>query len=316
MPTRRLASDSGDWARAVAVTRLVVLPFRVVPPDPDTDFLAVGLADALTATLSGLDSIVVRSPLAATAFAGSVLDLSAIATTLDVDAVLTTTWWRSSSRPGRCGSWCPPDSRPRRWCRSSWITSRRAYHRRRENSYFKDDVRRGAELASREIGYVDVGSSGGVWGADRGYCLMIGGRRADVEQLGPVFRSLAPGRGEIDPTPGRDALDSTAELGFLHCGPVGSGHFIKMVHNGIEYGLMQAYAEGFDFTSGAGSATRPEGIRYELDLREIAEVWRRGSVVSSWLLDLMVMALVEDPGPRALSTRSSSSTSAKIRSTG
>ena len=163
------------------------------------------------------------------------------------------------------------------------------------NTYFKDDVRRSTELAPLGIGYVDVGTSGGVWGADRGYCLMIGGKSTDVDRLAPIFRTLAPGSGSVEPTPGRDELDGTAELGYLHCGPVGSGHFVKMVHNGIEYGLMQAYAEGFDIMRGAGSATRPENTRYQLNLRDIAEVWRRGSVVSSWLLDLTAMALVEDP---------------------
>jgi 6-phosphogluconate dehydrogenase len=163
------------------------------------------------------------------------------------------------------------------------------------NSFYKDDVRRAASLRSRGIRYMDVGTSGGIWGLERGYCLMIGGDPDVVERLGPVVRTLAPGAGTVPSTPGREALNGTAEQGYLHCGPVGAGHFVKMVHNGIEYGLMQAYAEGFDILLNAQSADLPEAHRYELPLRDIAEVWRRGSVVSSWLLDLTAQALVESP---------------------
>ncbi len=163
------------------------------------------------------------------------------------------------------------------------------------NSYFKDDVRRAALLKPKGVHYVDVGTSGGIWGLDRGYCLMIGGPREAVDRLDPVFRTLAPGRGEIESTPGREGKASTAEDGYLYCGPSGAGHFVKMVHNGIEYGLMQAYAEGFDIFRNAVSETLPADIRYDLDLADIAEVWRRGSVVSSWLLDLTAIALAEDP---------------------
>ncbi len=163
------------------------------------------------------------------------------------------------------------------------------------NSYFKDDIRRARALAPKGLHYVDVGTSGGVWGLERGYCLMIGGERQVVERLDPVFRSLAPGRGQIARTPGRGTRGGTAEEGYLHCGPTGAGHFVKMIHNGIEYGLMQAYAEGFDILKNAGSGRLPEGHRYDLDLADIAEVWRRGSVVGSWLLDLTAMALVESP---------------------
>ena len=163
------------------------------------------------------------------------------------------------------------------------------------NTHFKDDVRRSQRLKERRIHYVDVGTSGGVWGAERGYCMMIGGSDAAVERLDPILRTLAPGRGDIERTPGREHLGGSVEEGCLHCGPVGAGHFVKMVHNGIEYGLMQAYAEGFDIMRGAKSAEVAEDLRYDLNLRDIAEVWRRGSVVSSWLLDLTAMALVEDP---------------------
>ncbi|MGC1955519.1 MAG: decarboxylating 6-phosphogluconate dehydrogenase [Gammaproteobacteria bacterium] len=163
------------------------------------------------------------------------------------------------------------------------------------NSYFKDDVARAARLASRGIHYVDVGTSGGIWGAEHGYCLMIGGLRNVIERLEPLFKTLAPGRGDIAHTPGRDQASGTAEEGYLHCGPVGSGHFVKMVHNGIEYGLMQAYAEGFDILRNAASESLTPALRYELNLPDIAEVWRRGSVVGSWLLDLTAMALAEDP---------------------
>ena len=162
------------------------------------------------------------------------------------------------------------------------------------NSFYKDDVRRAATLQSHGIHYVDVGTSGGIWGLERGYCLMIGGEPDVVARLDPVFRTLAPGLGTVPRTPGRE-LAGTAELGYLHCGPVGAGQFVKMVHNGIEYGLMQAYAEGFDILLNARSADLPETHRYDLPLRDIAEVWRRGSVVSSWLLDLTAQALVESP---------------------
>ncbi len=167
------------------------------------------------------------------------------------------------------------------------------------NSYFKDDVRRSRDLAPRGIDYLDAGTSGGVWGLERGYCLMVGGPRKAFELLEPVLATLAPGQGEIPPSPGRAGRRSTAERGYLWCGPSGAGHFVKMVHNGIEYGLMQALAEGFDIMRGA--ATMPEDHRYELDLADIAELWRRGSVVSSWLLDLSAAALAEDPALAAFS---------------
>ena len=163
------------------------------------------------------------------------------------------------------------------------------------NSYFKDDVRRARTLAGKGIDYLDVGTSGGIWGAERGYCLMIGGPRATFERLEPIFRTLAPGPGDIPRTPGREKLGGTSEQGYLHCGPSGAGHFVKMVHNGIEYGLMQAYAEGFDIMRGATSKELPQELRYELDLASIAELWRRGSVVGSWLLDLTAMAFSENP---------------------
>lgn len=163
------------------------------------------------------------------------------------------------------------------------------------NSMFKDDVRRAAMLKEKGIHYVDVGTSGGVWGIDRGYCMMIGGPSEAVQRLDPIFKTLAPGSGDIPRTPGFEKRTSTAELGYIHCGPSGSGHFVKMVHNGIEYGIMQAYAEGFDIFRNANSPSLPENIRYDLNLPDIAEVWRRGSVVSSWLLDLTAMALTEDP---------------------
>jgi len=163
------------------------------------------------------------------------------------------------------------------------------------NSYFKDDVRRAKSVEPRGIAYVDVGTSGGVWGLERGYCMMIGGPQKAVESLDPIFRTLAPGRGNIPRTPGREKLGGTAEEGYLYCGPSGSGHFVKMIHNGIEYGLMQAYAEGFDILRNAGSSALPEEIRYNLKLEDVAEVWRRGSVISSWLLDLTAMALAENP---------------------
>jgi 6-phosphogluconate dehydrogenase len=164
------------------------------------------------------------------------------------------------------------------------------------NSYFKDDVRRAQSVKPKGIHYVDVGTSGGIWGIDRGYCLMIGGPKEVVQRLDPIFKTLAPGIGNIERTPGRERTSGgTAEQGYLHCGPVGSGHFVKMVHNGIEYGLMQAYAEGFDIFKNANSKELPEAHRYDLNLGDIAEVWRRGSVVSSWLLDLTAIALLENP---------------------
>jgi 6-phosphogluconate dehydrogenase len=163
------------------------------------------------------------------------------------------------------------------------------------NTHFKDDVRRARVLAARGIRHLDAGTSGGVAGLERGYCLMIGGDRDAFERLEPVFRTLAPGRDAAPPTPGRARVGG-AEEGYLHCGPHGAGHFVKMIHNGIEYGLMQAYAEGFDLLRGAAGAHLPEELRYELDLPEIAELWRRGSVVGSWLLDLSAAALADDPG--------------------
>jgi 6-phosphogluconate dehydrogenase len=163
------------------------------------------------------------------------------------------------------------------------------------NTHFKDDVRRARELKSKGIHYVDVGTSGGVWGIERGYCMMIGGPDDVVKRLDPIFKTLAPGRGDIPRTPGRNKMPGTAEEGYLHCGPAGSGHFVKMVHNGIEYGIMQAYAEGFDIFKNANSKELPEEHRFNLNLPDIAEVWRRGSVIGSWLLDLTAMALVEDP---------------------
>jgi 6-phosphogluconate dehydrogenase len=161
------------------------------------------------------------------------------------------------------------------------------------NTYFKDDIRRARELAARGLTYVDVGTSGGVHGLARGYCLMIGGDAAAVQRLDPIFRTLAPGPGTLAPTPGRTA--GTAEHGYLHCGPAGSGHFVKMIHNGIEYGMMQALAEGFDLLRGAGSSALPAEQRFDLPLADIAEMWRRGSVLSSWLVDLAAAALTRDP---------------------
>ena len=163
------------------------------------------------------------------------------------------------------------------------------------NSYFKDDVRRAATLREKGIHYVDVGTSGGIWGAERGYCLMIGGDAEAVGRLESIFQTLSPGKGTIEKTAGRETIKSSAEEGYLHCGPAGAGHFVKMVHNGIEYGLMQAYAEGFDILQNADVETLPEKHRYALNVADIAEVWRRGSVVGSWLLDLTAMALSEDP---------------------
>jgi 6-phosphogluconate dehydrogenase len=163
------------------------------------------------------------------------------------------------------------------------------------NSYFKDDVRRAKLLQPRGVHYVDAGTSGGIWGLERGYCMMIGGPTEAVRRLDPIFKTLAPGRGDIQRTPGREKLPGTAEEGYIHCGPSGAGHFVKMIHNGIEYGLMQAYAEGFDIMRNANSKELPADHRYDLNLADIAEVWRRGSVVSSWLLDLTAMALAENP---------------------
>jgi 6-phosphogluconate dehydrogenase len=163
------------------------------------------------------------------------------------------------------------------------------------NTFYKDDVRRAKELHSKGIHYVDVGTSGGVWGAERGYCMMIGGEEDIVARLDPIFAALAPGAGAIARTPGRAHRDPRVENGYIHAGPVGAGHFVKMVHNGIEYGLMQAYAEGFDILRGRSLEALPESERYDLDLPDIAEVWRRGSVVSSWLLDLTAIALAKSP---------------------
>jgi 6-phosphogluconate dehydrogenase len=163
------------------------------------------------------------------------------------------------------------------------------------NSYFKDDIRRAKTLAAKQITYVDAGTSGGVFGLERGYCMMVGGDNAVVQRLDPIFKTLAPGAGTVERTPGRDKATGTAEDGYLHCGPVGSGHFVKMVHNGIEYGIMQALAEGFDIMRGAGNPTVAPDHRFDLPVAEIAEVWRRGSVLSSWLIDLTAKALIEDP---------------------
>ncbi|GAB6845797.1 6-phosphogluconate dehydrogenase [Methylorubrum rhodinum] len=162
------------------------------------------------------------------------------------------------------------------------------------NSFYQDDVRRARDLDAKGIHYVDVGTSGGVWGLERGYCMMIGGHKAAVDRLDPIFRTLAPGLGDIPRTVGRDGRDPRAELGYIHAGPSGAGHFVKMIHNGIEYGLMQAYAEGFDILKHANSEQVPEERRFDLNLGDIAEVWRRGSVVSSWLLDLTATALAGD----------------------
>ncbi len=176
------------------------------------------------------------------------------------------------------------------------------------NSHYIDDIRRAGELKPKGIHYVDTGTSGGVWGLERGYCQMIGGETAVVQHLDPIFKALAPGKGDIPPTPGRDKAKGTAEDGYLHCGPSGAGHFVKMVHNGIEYGIMAAFAEGFNILkhANAGSAARltdaetapmrnPEHYMYDLPLADVAEVWRRGSVVASWLLDLTAIALFESP---------------------
>jgi 6-phosphogluconate dehydrogenase len=176
------------------------------------------------------------------------------------------------------------------------------------NSYYVDDIRRAKELASKQISYVDVGTSGGVWGLERGYCMMIGGPDQAVKRLNPIFKTLAPGAGDITRTAGREKIGGTSELGYLHCGTNGAGHFVKMVHNGIEYGLMAAYAEGLSILRNANVGKQqhavdaettplgdPEHYQYDLNLRDIAEVWRRGSVIASWLLDLSAAALVKDP---------------------
>jgi len=163
------------------------------------------------------------------------------------------------------------------------------------NSFYKDDIRRAAELKKRGIHYLDAGTSGGVWGVERGYCLMVGASDEAFKTLEPIFKTLAPGIGNIDRTPGREKLGGTAEQGYLHTGPPGSGHFVKMVHNGIEYGVMQAYAEGFDILKNKESEELPENERYTLNIADIAELWRRGSVIGSWLLDLTAMALTESP---------------------
>ena len=163
------------------------------------------------------------------------------------------------------------------------------------NSFYKDDVRRAGMLQPKGITYLDCGTSGGIWGVERGYCLMIGGDAAAYKRLEPIFATLAPGMGDVPRTPGRDPNKGTAEKGYLHCGDPGAGHFVKMVHNGIEYGLMQAYAEGFDIMRGANSPELQKGLSYDLDLPEISELWRRGSVVSSWLLDLTAEALLTSP---------------------
>ena len=162
------------------------------------------------------------------------------------------------------------------------------------NSFYKDDIRRAASLRERQITYVDVGTSGGVWGLERGYCMMIGGTKEAVDHLDPIFKALAPGVGTIEKTRGRDGRDPRAEHGYIHAGPAGSGHFVKMIHNGIEYGMMQAYAEGFDILKNKASESLAADQRFTLNLPDIAEVWRRGSVVSSWLLDLTAIALAEN----------------------
>jgi 6-phosphogluconate dehydrogenase len=188
------------------------------------------------------------------------------------------------------------------------------------NSYYVDDIRRAKELAARRIHYVDVGTSGGVWGLERGYCMMIGGEKKVVKHLDPIFSTLAPGAGDVPRTPGREKFGGTSEQGYLHCGPNGAGHFVKMVHNGIEYGLMAAYAEGLGILRDAnvGKVQQaidaettplrdPEHYQYDLDLRDIAEVWRRGSVIASWLLDLTADALVKDPALAGFAGRVSDS---------
>ena len=163
------------------------------------------------------------------------------------------------------------------------------------NTFYKDDIRRAKALGAKGITYVDCGTSGGVWGLERGFCMMIGGDKAEVDRLDPIFAALAPGEGSAEKTPGREGRDPRVEKGYMHCGPAGSGHFVKMVHNGVEYGLMQAYAEGFDVFKGKNSPDLPEDERFDLNLPDIAEVWRRGSVVASWLLDLTAGALAQSP---------------------
>jgi len=164
------------------------------------------------------------------------------------------------------------------------------------NTFYKDDIRRAKQLAEKKIDYVDVGTSGGVWGLERGYCMMIGGPKPVFEHLDPIFDAMAPGIGTVERTPGLTEEDARAERGYIHAGPAGSGHFVKMVHNGIEYGLMQAFAEGFDILKGKNNADRlPEDERFDINLKQVAEVWRRGSVVASWLLDLTAIALAKDP---------------------
>ena len=188
------------------------------------------------------------------------------------------------------------------------------------NSYYVDDIRRAKELAAKRIAYVDVGTSGGIWGLDRGYCMMIGGPTPVVQRLDPVFSTLAPGAGEVPRTPGRETLGGTAEQGYLHCGPAGAGHFVKMVHNGIEYGLMAAYAEGLGILRNANIGKHqhtidaettplrnPEHYQYDFNLRDITEVWRRGSVIASWLLDLTATGLVKDSDLSQFSGRVSDS---------
>jgi 6-phosphogluconate dehydrogenase len=162
------------------------------------------------------------------------------------------------------------------------------------NSFWRDDVRRAAALKSKGLHYIDVGTSGGIWGLERGYCMMIGGDKEVVDRLDPIFSTLAPGLGDVPRTPHRDGHDPRAEHGYIHAGPVGAGHFVKMIHNGIEYGLMQAYAEGFDILKNAGNESRLAEERFDINLADVAEVWRRGSVISSWLLDLTASALAED----------------------
>ena len=163
------------------------------------------------------------------------------------------------------------------------------------NTFWRDDISRVKKLEPRGIFYLDVGTSGGVWGLERGYCLMIGGDKQVVDRLDPIFAALAPGAGAIEKTPGRESRDPRVEQGYLHCGPVGAGHYVKMVHNGVEYGLMQAYAEGFDLLRHAGDEHRPDDERFAVEVADVAEVWRRGSVVTSWLLDLTATALARDP---------------------
>ncbi len=188
------------------------------------------------------------------------------------------------------------------------------------NSYYVDDIRRAKELTQKQIHYVDVGTSGGVWGLDRGYCMMIGGEEPVVKHLDPIFKTLAPGTGDIPRTPGREKLGGTAENGYLHCGPNGAGHFVKMVHNGIEYGVMAAYAEGLGVLRDANVGKQdhtidaettplrdPEHYQYDINLRDVTEVWRRGSVIASWLLDLTASALVKDPNLSEFSGRVSDS---------